>query len=487
MTHRVRVDWAKDGTFGTTGQDVVTDQVRGALQASYGRDQASTVSVVVSGRGSVTLDNSSRRYSPRNTSSPLFGNLKPARPVVWERTVAGVTHVIFRGHTDDSPINPDADSRTVAFSLLDGLAYFRGVTVTTELHEGIRTGEAIDIILDEVGWTGGRDLDVGASVLPWWWEDGTDALEALQRVVASEGPPALLTMAADGSIVFRDRHHRLQRSASTTSQATWRGGDDDAEPVMARGFAYDDAWRNIVNDVRISVGEREVARERSVVWSTETTINIAASASRTIVLQASDPFRDAVTPQSGFDYQLLSGSLSSVTLSRTSGQSTTITLTAGAGGARMRGIQLRAWSVPVGRTYQVTAKDQTSVDDYGSRGLPSGMEPVWCSVYDAEALADLYVLQRKQPLPLLTVRFVCALEDSARLAALLARDLSDRVTVVEPETGVNGAFFIESIAHEAVGVNSHEIVFGLEAAPSAPSNPFILNTSTLNGAATLGY
>jgi hypothetical protein len=70
---------------------------------------------------------------------------------------------------------------------------------------------------------------------------------------------------------------------------------------------------------------------------------------------------------------------------------------------------------------------------------------------------------------------------------ILARNISDRVRIIEPETGVNDDFFIESIRHTIVSPLEHEVVFGLEEAPTAPTGPFILGTSTLNGAATLGY
>jgi hypothetical protein len=486
---RARIDWAKDG-FGSTGVDDVSGHVRGSIEAQYGRDQSSALEPMVSGRGGLALDNNAdgaeRRYSPGNASSPLFGLLKPARPVLVERTVSGTTYAILAAHTDDQPINPDVDSRQVSLSLVDYLADFRRPTISTELYQGLFTGEIIDLILDEVGWTGGRDLDTGSTVVPWWWAESETAFDALSKILASEGSPALLTIGPSGEVVFRDRQHRLVRSASTTSQQTWRGRDDSAEPRMAKGFSYDAAWRNVVNDVTISVEERRPAPVLSDVWSTDELIVIAASDTVNFEIQTSDPFFDAISPVEGTDFTVTSGAIASTGLSRTSGASATLSITATGAGARLDGVKVRAKSVPVVRMVKARQSDATSITDYGSAGIPSGMEPVWVNRYDAQALADLYVLQRKQPLPILSVRFVCGIGDDTRLALLLARDLSDRVTVVEPETGTNGDFFIESIRHEINGRHEHVITFGLEAAPSAPSNPFILGTSVLN-TGTLGY
>lgn len=480
----VAVDWDKNSNYTTVGDDV-TDRVRGTVQVQFGRDQDTSLTPMTTGRGSLNLDNSSRAYSPRNTSSPLFGKVKPARPVKITRTVGATTYTIFSGHTDDSPINPDVDSKQVSLSLVDTLADFKGQTISTQLYQGLRTGAAIDAILTAAGWTGGRDLDTGATVIPWWWAEGADVFDALTQIVASEGPPALLTIGPSGEVVFRDRHHRLVRASSTASQSTWRG-DGQVEPVMSRGYTYDDAWRNIVNSVSISVDERQPSGDLTAVWTTDEVMSLGASEVRTVVMQASDPFFGALVPVEDTDYVILAGALASVTLSRTSGASTSVTLTATGAGCTVQGLALRATSVPVTRTWQITATDATSITDYGQRGIPS--DPVWAGKQDARDIADLYVLQRAQPLPILTVRFSCGYGQDARLAALLALDLSDRVTVTEPETGlVSVPFFIESIAHTIDGITGHEIVFGLEAVPAAPTSVFILGTSLLDGAAPLGY
>jgi hypothetical protein len=480
----VQVDWTKNGLFTDAGDDV-TDRVRGPVSCAFGRDQITALSPVVAGRGQFSLDNRSRDYSPRNASSPLFGKVKPARPVVVKRTVGATTYTIFRAHTDDSPINPDLESKTVTLSCVDYLADFRGVTITTALYQGIRTGQAIGYILDAAGWTGGRDIDTGATVIPWWWEEGADAFDALQKVLASEGAPALLTIDTTGAVVYRDRHHRLVRSASTTSQSTWRGSV--IEPIMGTGFSYSDNWSNIVNYVSLAVDERQPTGDLVEIWSSPDVISLGSGEVRTIFVQTTDPFFQAVTPVSGTDYNVTAGSLASITISRTSGAATSITLTASGSGATLDSLAIRANSVPVVRTYQVQTTDSTSITDYGQRSIPNGSEPVWASRNDVQAIANLLVLQRAQPLPLLNVRFLCQSTQTTRLTAILTSDISDRVTVIEPETQVNNACFVEYIQHNISSLAEHEVVFGLEFVPSSPTSAFILNSSTLNSAAPLGY
>jgi hypothetical protein len=57
--------------------------------------------------------------------------------------------------------------------------------------------------------------------VPWWWASQADAFDMLTELLASEGPPSIAYIAPDGTFVFRDRHHRLLRAASLTSQATF--------------------------------------------------------------------------------------------------------------------------------------------------------------------------------------------------------------------------------------------------------------------------
>src|SRR5215204_6124872 len=91
MTIKVEVDWDRDGDYDDPEEDVTSRTRRAAgVTLEYGRDQSTALAPTISGRGSVVLDNIDRYLSPRNPTSPLYGLIKPARPVRVTRTVAGV-------------------------------------------------------------------------------------------------------------------------------------------------------------------------------------------------------------------------------------------------------------------------------------------------------------------------------------------------------------------------------------------------------------
>lgn len=492
MTIRVEIDWNRSGFGGSI--DDVSGRVRrsSAISVDYGRDQTTAQAPTVAGRGSMVLDNVDRALSPRNTASPFYGYLKPSRPVRITREfgtpliisnsliisntliLANLdTYVLFDGHTDDNPINPDVDAKTASVSMVDNLADFRGVNVTTSLYSGIRTGEAINYILDAAGWSGSlRDIDAGSTVIPWFWVDNKDALEALEEVLRSEGPPAMLTIGVNGAVVFKDRHHRFIDSASLTSQATWR--DTGAEPLMNKPFTYDEAWRNIVNTGTVNVDVRTPSAEDAV-WTLDSAIGFGHDETKTFIASTSDPFLNAVAPVSGVDFTVTSGTIESTALVRTSGASTTISIKAGVGGAQIDRLQLRAQPVQVAYTVQVTASDAASITDYGQRSFPGDLP--WCNQYDAQAILDTAIQMRAQPLPIVQTRFVIG-RNTTRAAAILTRDLSDRVTIVETQTVLNGDFYLEAIGHEATGDHDHAVTVGLEAVPPTgavtPANIFLV-------------
>jgi hypothetical protein len=491
----VEIDWGRTGSYSEVG-DNVTDLVRAgraAIAVEYGRDQVTALAPTVSGTGSLVLDNSDRRFSPRATTlangstNPLYGKIKPALPVRIARTITGLpdpysdtygdpydsngaTFTLFIGHTDANPINPDPSSKSVSVSLVDRLADSRGQTISTQLYSGVRTGEAIGHILDACGVSADeRDLDPGATVIPWWWTDGKEALTALEEIIRSEGPPAMLTVGVDGAIVFRDRHHRLLNSGSTTSQSTWRA-TEGVEPVM-NGFTYNESWANIINTGTATVDVR-TPQELQQIWTDESVINLSAGEQRLITVSATDPFFGAIPPVAGTDYTVLSGSVTTA-LTRTSGMSTAIILHA-TSAAVISGLQLRAQPVTVAYTVQVSASDTASIDDFGSRAFPGDLP--WCGPGDAEAVLTTAVAQRAQPLPIVQARFMVG-NNTAKAGAILARDLSDRVTVIEPETVLSADFYVESIGHELSGPHDHSVTFGLEAAPTLPSPVFRLDTA----------
>lgn len=206
--------------------DVTSDVLgEGSWSSSYGRDQARQLSPAAAGTAGWTLCNVGRVYSPENAASPLFNNLGPGRRTEFRVDLDGTDYALFTGRIDDFNVKADFGDRNGTFTGLDGLGDLRVINLSTAVYFGLRTGQIVNIILDEAGWDPGlRDIDVGATFPRYWWAEGKDALTALLEMVQAEGPPSVVYVAPDGTLVFKDRHHRLQDAVSRVSQATFASG-----------------------------------------------------------------------------------------------------------------------------------------------------------------------------------------------------------------------------------------------------------------------
>lgn len=456
------------------GADVTSRVLaREPVSIAYGRDQARSLSPTGPARAALALNNTSRDYSPENTSSPLNGYVLPNRDMLIEATWNGKAYTLFRGKSDDFSILPGRTERAVSVTAVDALAAFREDEISTDLHVGITTGEAVHAILDAVGWPAhARDIDPGVTTIRYWWEEGADAGAALERVINSEGPPATAFVSSSGDFVFRDRHHRLTREASLTSQATLR---DTAEPMFSQPLVYDQGWRDIVNSVTLSIDERTPSGDVEAVWTSDATCSIEDGETAIFRAEFSDPVISAVTPVAGVDYQLRSGTVEA-TLSRTTGASITIFLKAVGGPAVVDTLQLRASPVAVRSTRQIHAEDSESIRKHGRKSYP--FDAPWANVNDAEAIAEVILAHRAERLPVVTFRVISGEGHPLRLTQALSRDLSDRVTLVDAETGLNADFFIDRIEHSiSHGGKVLETTFSCEKAPAAPGNLFRFNAA----------
>jgi hypothetical protein len=208
-------------------------------------------------------------------------------------------------------------------------------------------------------------------------------------------------------------------------------------------FEYSHGWRDIVNDVKFSVSQRTPASEVSVVWETDTPIELPTGQSTTVTVQASDPFLNAEDLVAGTDIVTSGLGVPTVTLSRRSGQSTTLTITATGGDLTITHLQLRAVSVPVARTIDVTDSSTTSISRHGLRTY--GQDAPWAGRHDARAVASILLAQYAERRPIVQLPLVSS--DPAHHLQIVTRAISDLVTIRNSELGLNADFHIETISH----------------------------------------
>lgn len=461
---------------------VIQNDIVSAVTFTYGRDQNRQLTPAKLGTGGFTLTNKDRVYSPEYAAGPLFGTLDAARPVRGQVVYNGVPYNLFAGYLNDYNVTATRQQRDVAFTVQDALSLVQQTPVSTGLYLGIRTGAAINVILDAVGWKGARDIDPGSTIMPYWWLNNVNAPAAIDDLVLSEGAPAVAYAAPDGTFVFRDRAHRVLRSQSTSVQASYSTGQLGvcASPAPSGlsiaespAFTYSHGWRDIVNSVTFQVTQRAPNPAPTAVWSSPAPLSLALGQSVTISASGSDPFYNAITPVAGVDYIKTGSGTVQVTLNRTSGQTVLITYLAVGGSVVLNKLQLRATAWPVAQTVTVAQTDSTSISQHGQQNYPQ--QCPWAGAEDAYAIAEVILLRYAQRRPI--VEFTLAASDPIHYVTSLNRQLSDLVNVENDELGINAPYFVEHIAHNIQRMNNagqppvHSVTLSCEAQINVLSAP----------------
>ena len=466
--YTIAVDWNEDGSF--SGLDILTEDVLDqGIVSSYGRDQARQLSPSKVGDAAFMVCNVSRIFSPENVDSPLVDELGAARPTTIEVAFNNQVYPIHSGRIDDFEVRADFSDRSVSFTSLDGLALLQNAELSTAVYRAQRTGTLINRVLDEIGWTAPRSIDVGANRPPYWWAEGVDALSAVNSLVLSEGPPAIAYVSPDGTFVFRDRHHRIQDAPSLTSQAFFNANEISCETPVVSGFSYtppftyDHGWRDIINHVSQDV-EQRITEALTVVWEDSGTYVISSGETITLNAVANEPFTNAVTPDQTTDFDFVSGpGTLSVSLSRTSGETTLIRLTASSGLVTVRGIRLRAQPITAGASIKIDEIDSASISTHGDKSYPNDLQ--WVERHNAQAVAFIILAHYAQRRPIVQLRLVSC--DPEHFEQMVTRTISDRITIRNGELGLFDDFFIESVAHTISRINPdqppvHSVILGCE-------------------------
>jgi hypothetical protein len=297
-------------------------------------------------------------------------------------------------------------------------------------------------------------------------------------------------VAPGGTFVFRDRHHRLTDAASLTSQGTYThivpaGAIGSDHKILRDTFVYNHGLDRIYNAATLQVTPKLPSNE-VVVWSTDDVIALGATEVRTYIIRPDTAVVNMQTPSATFlyttdagntfDYVLDSGAITPA-LSRTSGQTVTLTLTAGGGGALIStGLRVRATPLLDGPTQKFTAADTISQGTYGITQWPG--EAPWAYYYDAQAICDQVVATYAYPAPTVQLQVEARL-GSGTHTRILAAEISDRITVRDDDMGLNTDFHIEQLVHsvQQLGVRHTQTVAGQVAPAYQATNPITFDVA----------
>jgi hypothetical protein len=487
VTPKVSIDWAGNGTFGDTYDDVTRDVAADpGLTTEQGMDASQALRPPMIDAADFEVFNHTGKYSQENAAGPLYQQIIPGKPVqiygawgardVYDRHTPydepdaydGLSpYVLMTGLITDITMTTELGNRRVKFAALGSLSKLSGQVISIPIQQNIRTDQALALILDAVNWPStARVLAVGDTLLRYWWLDEVDAYEAALTLARSEGPCQLYED-GNGAIHFENRNYRSTTARSTTSQASFfdqsQGAKDaydshtsydERDPYDGRAsglwftqLSYDPSWKNIVNVAKYT-SRRRTLLALGKVWEYGQSLTLSPGASTTLIARPANPFLNAVAPVAGTDYTVSAGS-ATVTLSYTSGAVAFIVVAAGGSGCTItgasgsNGLQLRAQSLAIASesVVQSTVANSGSVAKFGTRALVVGG---WPEIDDslAESICNAHVTRRQVQRPLVTITLRDA--DNKHIEQMLRRTVSDRVTIVDASSGLHADCWIET-------------------------------------------
>ena len=417
------------------------------------------------------LHNEQGQYSQENAGSPVYQQLitgRPTRVTVLhgdERNYdsdanydddvyydGAASRVIASGAVDDIRQSTEFGRQRVGLDNLGTMSMLVGQRVTVAVQTNIRTDQAIGLLLDAAGWPAAlREISIGDTTLTYWWCDDRPPWEAMLELLASEGP-CQLYQDGEGVIHFENRNYRTITSRSTTSQASFR--DVDTGGLWFTGLSYEPGYKNIYNRATFSTRRRSLG-SLAKVWEYGASLVLTAGQSITLIVRPTDPFQNAVTPQSGTDYTVAAGSLSSVTLSATSGLVAFLTIVAGGSGATVNGvtstgIQLRAQPLTVISETVMQNNVDASASIAKFSPIPGANVPRTLNVQgwpeiepsQAEAVCNAWVNRYKEQRPQVSILVRNA--DGEHVRQMLDLGVSDRITLTDANTGLSADVWIET-------------------------------------------
>lgn len=234
-----------------------TDITRYVRTLHYKRGRQSTLNVIETGTGGMTLNDSDRRFDPNNAASPYYPNVQPMKPVQVTANIAGNTYYLCTHFVEEWPrqrTGPNYAERGI--TTIDGFDLLSLFGLAGKNYANAFSGALINSILSDASWpTGLRNLATGQSVIysggsggtGFATTDTTKALSYIQQVVGPGGENGIFFIDGRGRATFLDRHSAYgppySTSMATFSDVNTTPGEflyTDIVPSYGKALIFDD-------------------------------------------------------------------------------------------------------------------------------------------------------------------------------------------------------------------------------------------------------
>ena len=508
--YRLLVDWNGDGDWLDPYDNVASDTLR--VNYRRGRDYASQLTGnSTAGKLTAVLKNDDGKYSPNNPSSPLFGSIIPGRKVQLQigASSAFPYSFPFDFSTEQAPmwtgylekIRPSPASQganTCTLTAYGALGYLNEFLPESTTRSYIRTDEAIDVILNDVGWTDPalKDLAVGQTTMIRWWTTDQPTIRALRIVEETEA--GFVKETKDGKISFESRVTRLN-APYNTSQATFSDANGATNTYLR--LEQEDPLSTVVNHVE-AMSRSYTFNYLSVLWESPETgadsPELVPGQSRTFIAKYPNPNspNNAVSVEAWQDLvantdYVANSDPTGVGIDLTSSMYVFFTKLATqmvmtyrndhpTMTAYLTTLQARGNSTVSNDPVMVRSVDTNSQGIYGDRKYTAVTEFL-PTAQNAQSWCDYHVAVFRDPVNILKMSF-SANSSQANMNMANNLDVSDRITVVADNLaglGIDSDFYIETVEH-TIAQSVHMTTWNLSPAVGGYSQLWKLDQGALD-------
>ena len=432
-TYAIECDWDNDGNFTGTYDDITAD----VKSIHYSRGKSDELGKAEVGQLSITLNNANGKYTP-GYGGVISALLLPKRHI-RVRTTAPGAYDLFYGFIEEIIPHPHLDEQDCVIMAVDGLDFLSRHDMATALYKDALTGTIHGHILDDARWSATmRALDKGQDTIPYWY--GQDAKARFAQEEIDDSEQGFSYVNGSGYFSFEDRHHR-----STATHQTSQGTFDN---TMAN-ITYSLNPRNVYNIIKATVTPWIIQAPAVELWALQETPSIPAGETYTYWGEASiggaSVFVDTwATLNDGDTDYTISGAFD---IAQTNFARTIKIVIANTGTTPNDITLLRARGTWYDDQTKVTfkAEDTDSQTAYQKRTFELDGKYLTDNA-KAQSFCNYAIGKYKDPRVELSMSIMN--QDSATLAQILSREISDRITVINTKLGVNGGYFIDHMEHD---------------------------------------
>ena len=202
-----------------------------------------------SGQATVKILDPDGDFNPQNTSSPIYGYVKPLRKIQITGTYSGTKYYLFSGYTSEYRYTYPTGQEIGYVTIIsyDAFKIFNLAQIGTvaDSGDGQDTGTRIDRILTQIDWPNSmRSTDVGDLICQADPGSARTALQALRTAEFSE--LGAFYIDTTGNTVFKSRSSTIESIDDTPTVFNQTGGI----PYANLKFSFDD--KLIINSANIT-------------------------------------------------------------------------------------------------------------------------------------------------------------------------------------------------------------------------------------------